>query len=533
MALQPPTGVQALTSLAGSITLRWAAAGNQEITSYSIEVAATENGTYMTLASVPNARTSYRHTGLAPKQTLFYRIRSFDGDNYSAYSPVVSATTRPADFVYKIMPLGDSNTEGHDKTTNNTEIPMEYRASYRSELSKLLTDAKINFDFVGSRKSGSELVEDDDHAGFPGLGNGHIASILRTGSYTTGGNTVPVTDRAYLDIYNPDIILLHTGTNGVSGDEEGMNSLSAILDEIDYYEARAGKEVTVIVSKIILRVCSGPLDWECPNRGGNEITIEYNNRMGPMVADRIAMGDRLVLVDMADAKLDYTYASSLSNGDMADFLHPVQKGYDKMSMVWHNALVSELVFGTFPVELASFEARPTSQGIALHWRTASEKDNSHFVVQRMKDQDQFVDVGSVAGSGTSSITKNYTFTDTQAPVGTLYYRLKQVDFNGAFSFSKVVPVANMQKVKQADQLYPNPADGRTVHIEAYGFVPEEQLTLFVFNSSGKAVGQLKGSSDGAGTLDSDLNFQEALAPGLYYLTVAGTNKTRSLKFVVK
>ncbi|MFT2007806.1 SGNH/GDSL hydrolase family protein [Pontibacter sp. 13R65] len=530
-----PIEVKVLTSVGGALTIRWEG-DNAGVEKYFIETSTSATGKFESLASIPGSQTFYRHTGLAAGQKMFYRIRSFDGEHYSAYSQVVSGTTRPADYVYKIMPLGDSNTEGHSTTTDNKPVPVEHRAAYRSNLYNMLTKAEIKVDYVGSRKSGKELVEDDDHAGFPGLRDNDIANILRDGSYSNymdGNKRVIVSDRPYLEVYNPDIILLHIGTNSVDGRESGMNDLIDILDQVDAYEEKSGKEVTVILSKIILRVAcytDNGMNF-CPYPDENQATISYNNYMGSMAARRIAAGDRLVLVDMADANIDYRYTAS--GGDMADPLHPTQAGYDKMSNVWFNALATELAFNTLPVELVSFNAKYSSKGVELTWKTASEKDNSHFVVQRLQEGEQFEDVAEVAGTGNSSISKVYTYLDETAPSGTLYYRLKQVDFDGKFSMSKVVAVENKQATKQADFVFPNPGEGRSISLEVHGFSKEEPVNLLLTDGTGRKLNSTTAKADGTGTLATQLDFAQQLPPGLYLLNLSSQSKNRSLKVIVR
>ncbi len=525
--------LQVLPSLAGSLTLKWTG-GSPDVENYIIETATSATGSFMSLASVPGTSTSYRHTGLAPSQTMYYRIRSFDGETYTAYSQVVSGTTRAANHVYKVMPLGDSNTEGSKVTTDNRPVPVEQRAGYRSELARMLGLADIRFDFVGSNKSGSSLLTDEDHAGFPGLRDQDIASILRNGYYFDNSNTkVTVTNGPYLDVYKPDIILLHIGTNSVDGSPAGMNDMTEILNQVDAYEARSGKEVTVVLSKIIRRVCYTEAGTtHCPDRAAHEATISFNNNLGTMAASRMAAGDRLVLVDMADANIDYRYAS-ISGGDMADPLHPTQAGYNKMSGVWFNALSTELVFSTLPVEMVSFSAAVTEGGVVLHWRTASEKNNSHYEVQRMPHGGQFETIATVAGAGTSSISQNYTYADQNAPGGTLYYRLMQVDLNSTFSHSKVVAVENTTQEHQADLIYPNPGNGGSVSLQVHGFAHQEQVNLLLTDSIGRQTSLAAQTADGNGSVAAKLDFAQSLRPGLYIIKIYGSSKTTSLKFLVR
>ncbi|GAB3811423.1 hypothetical protein GCM10028895_01550 [Pontibacter rugosus] len=140
----------------------------------------------------------------------------------------------------------------------------------------------------------------------------------------------------YLDKYNPDIILLHIGTNQVDGSAGAENDVKNILDQVDLYEQRAGKEVTVVLAKIILT--AGLNNTEDLDAAAKS----YNARIRAMAEERVKQGDRIVFVDMQDgANLIYKVApdnSGPSEGDFNDNLHPNPKGYAKMAQVWFSAL---------------------------------------------------------------------------------------------------------------------------------------------------------------------------------------------------
>ena len=103
-------------------------------------------------------------------------------------------------------------------------------------------------------------------------------------------------------------------------------------------------------------------------------------------------------------------------------------------------ITNETEPSTLPVSLTSFTAKANLQNIDLAWATASEKDNSYFDILRSGDGKTFTKIGDVKGNGTTDIAKNYTFTDKNALPGVNYYQLKQVDYNGTSTLSKVEAV---------------------------------------------------------------------------------------------
>ena len=95
---------------------------------------------------------------------------------------------------------------------------------------------------------------------------------------------------------------------------------------------------------------------------------------------------------------------------------------------------------SLPVELLFFTAETSDYWITLRWSTATEEHNAYFDIERSIDGIHFEKIGRVQGSGTSYNTQEYSFTD-ENPVGsTLYYRLKQVDYDGAFQYHNIVAV---------------------------------------------------------------------------------------------
>ncbi|HEY9704651.1 MAG TPA: hypothetical protein V6C58_19575, partial [Allocoleopsis sp.] len=79
-------------------------------------------------------------------------------------------------------------------------------------------------------------------------------------------------------------------------------------------------------------------------------------------------------------------------------------------------------------------------GLMLSWSTASEINNSMFVIEKSDDGFDFMTVGNIKGSGNTRISKKYNFLDAQPSNKRVYYRLKQVDFDGTYSYSEVLKV---------------------------------------------------------------------------------------------
>lgn len=95
---------------------------------------------------------------------------------------------------------------------------------------------------------------------------------------------------------------------------------------------------------------------------------------------------------------------------------------------------------TLPVSLVSFSGKKAENGIQLNWITSAESNNSHFDIMRSIDGKKFEKLGSIVGNGTSYTKINYSFTDESPMMGTNYYQLNQVDFNGTINPSNIISV---------------------------------------------------------------------------------------------
>ncbi len=120
-----------------------------------------------------------------------------------------------------------------------------------------------------------------------------------------------------------------------------------------------------------------------------------------------------------------------------------------------------------PISLLSFKSRTEPDAIRLLWQTASELNNDFFAVKHSTNGRDFSAIAQIPGSGTTTQTISYSYTDTSPASGTNYYRLKQVDYDGTYTYSKVI--AAMFGSEAAFKVYPTQV-GHNIHIVA----PENQ-----------------------------------------------------------
>ncbi|HZH72409.1 MAG TPA: T9SS type A sorting domain-containing protein, partial [Mariniphaga sp.] len=240
--------------------------------------------------------------------------------------------------------------------------------------------------------------------------------------------------------------------------------------------------------------------------------------------------------------------SGTGNSQGTDAVGTTTPGYGTLfSACWGNGMTANsgnqgnfsivrLSATVIPVELASFTASIIDGKVNLKWQTASETNNYGFEVERKTAGQNFTKVGFVAGYGTTTELKNYNFVDNSVTSGKYIYRLKQVDFDGTFEYSKEVEVEvnPMPAVYSLAQNYPNPFNP-TTKIE-FSLAVESKVTLKIFDVLGQEVATLINENLDSGI--HNINFDaSAINSGVYFYRIEatgidGTNFTSTKKMML-
>jgi len=172
-----------------------------------------------------------------------------------------------------------------------------------------------------------------------------------------------------------------------------------------------------------------------------------------------------------------------------------------------------------PIEIISFTATPQEKSTQLNWTTSSEINNDYMAIERSTDSKNFQEIGKIQGAGTTNERQEYSFID-EAPVGgNNYYRLRQVDYDGAFEYSDVVQV-NFRTNDDQIAIYPNPtSDVLTVKFPTFW---EGETTMSITNSLGQVIKVINNTDDAIMVQD--------LPNGFYLLTVENGNQTVTKPF---
>ena len=170
-----------------------------------------------------------------------------------------------------------------------------------------------------------------------------------------------------------------------------------------------------------------------------------------------------------------------------------------------------------PVELTSFTASVSGNNVLLQWTTATELNNYGFEVERKTENSSYEVVGFVTGSGSTTEPRSYIYTDVKVPDGKYLYRLRQMDFNGTFSFSYEVEVeVNSPAVYALDQNYPNPFNPSTTI--NFSIAEASVVKIAVYNLLGQEVAVPINEFKEAGPHTITFDASE-LTSGAYFYTI--------------
>jgi lysophospholipase L1-like esterase len=209
----------------------------------------------------------------------------------------------------RIMPLGDSITAGAGSS---------HGGSYRADLFRLAHQEGRLVTFVGSQQGGPETV---DEVAFPRDNEGHSGWTIDDGGGRMGLYPQML---GWLDMYPPHIVTLMIGTNDVNIELDLTNAmarLGLLLDRI----ASGAPDALVVIAQIV----------PTTDDSINQRVVSYNVNIPTLVAERVALGRHIEMVDMYGA---FVEAPDYKTAYMNDTLHPRDEGYVIMANVWYDQI---------------------------------------------------------------------------------------------------------------------------------------------------------------------------------------------------
>jgi hypothetical protein len=183
-----------------------------------------------------------------------------------------------------------------------------------------------------------------------------------------------------------------------------------------------------------------------------------------------------------------------------------------------------------PIELMSFNAVCDGEKVNLNWATASETNNDFFTVERSKDASLWEDALTVAGAGTSNVNNYYAATDNQPIPGNSYYRLKQTDYDGTFTYSDIVPVGcDTEQGFELIAVRPSQQDHEIMI--SFNATEGEQYYFNLFDARGRLIKSLSEKAV-AGYNEIHVAINDA-AQGIYMITLQNSEKYFGQKILLK
>lgn len=172
---------------------------------------------------------------------------------------------------------------------------------------------------------------------------------------------------------------------------------------------------------------------------------------------------------------------------------------------------------TLPVKFESFTVESVSGGAALDWSTSYEFNNAKYIVEKSADGRSYAAIGEVAGAANSLELNKYKFTDAGFKSGDVaFYRLKQVDFDGTSTYSKVAYINTSREKSTTVRIAPNPFLNEDIQLIGVSASELNKKNIRVFNMAGK---QLNFEIAGANAIRLD----PSLPKGVYFINISGNS----------
>ena len=181
-----------------------------------------------------------------------------------------------------------------------------------------------------------------------------------------------------------------------------------------------------------------------------------------------------------------------------------------------------------PLKLINFSGNLQNQHGVLSWKTASESNTSHFEIEKSKDGQKYVKIGTQRAAGNSSSLKEYGFSDKEIAAAVNYYRLKMMDNDGKFSYSNVVLLRNnfdTQMPQVVNNPFKNYLDIR------FPKLPTGEVRLQLTNPSGAVVKTQRFVSVSQSVLRYNVDNGASLSKGVYVLTIYSNKEKYSITVI--
>ena len=351
------------------------------------------------------------------------------------------------------------------------------------------------------------------YTGYPSSGIGNAATLTATGQDVNKQYT-PITSGA---VYASIMVNVASAQTGDYFFHLGLSNTTTIYMARVFVKLASNGNLAFGLSKTSTNATILPVYSDSIYTTGTTYLLVVKYQFNPDVADDAVYLFINPVITTVEPTPDLTHNTSANNDPANIGGVYIRQGGPALGP---NLTLDGIRIGTawadvIPVELTSFTSAVDGNNVILSWSTASELNNQGFEIQRATQGNEFATIGFVAGHGTTTEVKTYRFVDVDLSSGNYTYRLKQVDFNGTFSYSDEVnvDVTSLPIQFELAQNYPNPFNPSTTI--KFSIPQSSNVTLKIFNTLGQEVSTLinQNMESGVHTINFDAS---QLNSGIYF-----------------
>lgn len=194
------------------------------------------------------------------------------------------------------------------------------------------------------------------------------------------------------------------------------------------------------------------------------------------------------------------------------------------------ATVNDFIGNIVPIELQSFTGEVKAEYNVLRWETATELNNDYFVIERSRDGLQFEEVNHTDGAGTSQTVQAYEMRDFTPFPKLTFYRLKQVDYDGTYSYSETITLNEFVSEAALMDIFPNPSRGSFRLLANLSSIDEQAETIQVVNLNGQVVYEQQ--LFGEGFIRKEITLGQVM-PGIYLVQILTSQRKFHKRLLVR
>ncbi|MCH2230343.1 MAG: T9SS type A sorting domain-containing protein [Crocinitomicaceae bacterium] len=370
--------------------------------------------------------------------------------------------------------------------------------------------------------------------GANGISNSaHVSNFPQNGA-TAGNVGISNLPSKYYDLTISDVTICENTSTNLT-----VNVLGTLPSgsTINWYDAQFGFDATPLGSgssfntgiltattTYYIGICPGPTNFRVP------VTVNITPEDDPSFTLTMACPGGISSISSVISGLmggAFTFNPDPMDGSILDAATGAVTGtntgttynilYTTNGTCPANSAQSILVACPLPIDLMYFDAKPTTQStVDITWATLSEQNSDYFTIEKSLDGINWEELMQVDGGGNSNDVLNYLAEDLRPHIGTSYYRLKQVDYNGDYTYSDIKPVTFSSEFNVI--VFPNPTTGEVQIVGS----ETELNSISIFDATGRNIThliELNRDSD----ISIKLNLSE-LSNGIYNIQTSSQMK---------